>query len=44
MVLKIDYIVDKVKFGIEMLGIGLDGIDVIEKELIEIFYVLQFFI
>lgn len=34
--LKIDHIADKAKFGIEMLGTGLIGIDAIEKELIEL--------
>ncbi|MFB5268652.1 hypothetical protein ACE41H_17965 [Paenibacillus enshidis] len=33
---KIDHIADKAKFGIEMLGSGLIGIDAIEKELIEL--------
>ncbi|ANF95661.1 hypothetical protein [Paenibacillus bovis] len=34
--LKIDHIADKAKFGIEILGSGLVGIDAIEKELIEL--------
>lgn len=34
--LKIDHIADKAKFGIEMLGTGLMGIDSLEKELIEL--------
>lgn len=34
--LKIDHIADKAKFGIEMLGTGLIGIDALEKELIEL--------
>lgn len=34
--LRIDHIADKAKFGIEMLGTGLNGIDAIEKELIEL--------
>jgi len=34
--LKIDHIADKAKFGIEMLGTGLIGIDAIEKELMEL--------
>ncbi|MBW7477635.1 hypothetical protein K0T92_23215 [Paenibacillus oenotherae] len=34
--LRIDHIADKAKFGIEMLGTGLIGIDAIEKELIEL--------
>jgi len=33
---KIDHIADKAKFGIEMLGTGVQGIDAIEKELIEL--------
>lgn len=36
--LKIDHIADKAKFGIEMLGTGLIGIDALEKELIELSY------
>ncbi|MFB9328250.1 hypothetical protein ACFFSY_20160 [Paenibacillus aurantiacus] len=32
---KIDHIADKAKFGIEILGTGLIGIDALEKELIE---------
>ncbi|WP_145326270.1 hypothetical protein [Paenibacillus xylanexedens] len=39
--LKIDHIADKAKFGIEMLGTGLNGIDAIEKELIEISHASQ---
>ncbi|WP_195575423.1 hypothetical protein [Paenibacillus sp. 1001270B_150601_E10] len=34
--LKIDFIADKAKFGIEMLSSGLIGIDALEKELIEL--------
>lgn len=34
--LRIDHIADKAKFGIEMLGTGLSGIDALEKELMEI--------
>ncbi len=34
--LKIDHIADKAKFGIEMLGSGMIGIDALEKELIEL--------
>ncbi|WP_018885324.1 hypothetical protein [Paenibacillus massiliensis] len=33
---RIDHIADKAKFGIEMLGTGVSGIDAIEKELIEL--------
>lgn len=33
---RIDHIADKAKFGIEMLGSGLIGIDALEKELMEI--------
>ncbi|MGO4540842.1 hypothetical protein [Paenibacillus sp. 2TAB19] len=34
--LRIDHLADKAKFGIEMLGTGLIGIDALEKELIEL--------